>query len=143
VDIVWSEDAFLHSGNKGKVFEQAQRVLKPGGHFIFTDPMQSDDCSVDVLQPILDRIHLKELGSVKEYRALAAAHGFKEKEIIEMPEQLTNHYKAVLDELRLKELRLRKVVSAGYIEHMKKGLQHWIEGGEKGYLNWGILHFEA
>jgi len=25
---------------------------------------------------------------------------------------------------------------------MDEGLSHWINGGEKGYLNWGILLFE-
>ena len=142
-DIVWSEEAFLHSGNKDKVFEQARRVLKPGGRLIFTDPMQAEDCPESVLQPILDRIHLEELGSVERYRELAAKHGFSEKEVVEMPEQLVNHYSAVLNELKRKEHTLSKVVSRDYIERMKKGLQHWIDGGKKGYLNWGILHFEA
>jgi len=64
-DVIWSEDALLHSNRKAKVFEEVHRVLKPGGTFIFTDPMQSDDCPVGVLQPVLDRIHLEELGSVK------------------------------------------------------------------------------
>jgi len=25
---------------------------------------------------------------------------------------------------------------------MKKGLRHWIDGGKKGYLAWGIFHFK-
>lgn len=142
-DIVWSEDAFLHSGQKHKVFREAHRVLKPGGRLIFTDPMQADDCPVDVLQPILDRIHLEELGSVKRYRELAAATGFRERVVLEMPEQLTKHYTKVLEELERQEKALQKGVSQAYIDRMKKGLQHWVEGGQNGYLNWGILLFEA
>jgi len=141
-DIVWSEDAFLHSDNKARIFEQIKRLLRPGGQLIFTDPMQADDCPADVLEPILQRIHLKEMGSVKRYRELAQANGLREVEILEMPDQLTNHYSAVLKELNRKEDELRKVVSAAYIENMKRGLKHWIEGGKKGYLNWGILQFE-
>jgi len=32
-------------------------------------------------------------------------------------------------------------VSGEYIERMITGLGHWVSAGEKGYLNWGILHF--
>jgi sarcosine/dimethylglycine N-methyltransferase len=141
-DVIWSEDALLHSNRKGKVFEEAYRVLKPGGNFIFTDPMQSDDCPKGVLQPILDRIHLEELGAVKHYRELAQKVGFKEAEILEMPDQLVNHYRRVLEEIESNYEKISEHVSDAYIEKMKKGLQHWINGGKNGYLNWGILHFQ-
>ena len=41
-DILWSQDAILHSGHRERVLDEAVRVLKPGGEFIFTDPMQAD-----------------------------------------------------------------------------------------------------
>lgn len=141
-DVLWSEDAILHSDNKKKVFEEAYRIAKKGATFIFTDPMQSDDCPEGVLQPVLDRIHLKQLGSVKMYRELADTVGFSVAEIIEMPEQLVYHYSAVLSKLEKEENQLLKIgCEQTYIENMKKGLRHWIEGGKKGYLNWGILKF--
>ncbi|MCB1201866.1 MAG: class I SAM-dependent methyltransferase, partial [Leptospiraceae bacterium] len=62
-DIVWSEDAILHSPKKEKVFQEVARILKPGGDFIFTDPMQADNVPAGVLQPVLDRIHLQSMGS--------------------------------------------------------------------------------
>ena len=140
-DVIWSEDALLHSNRKEKVFEEGWRVLKPGGDFIFTDPMQSDDCPDGVLQPILDRIHLEELGSVKRYCEIAQKVGFQEAEVVEMPDQLVNHYRRVLEEIDRNDDKISGNVSEAYIEKMKKGLQHWISGGQKGYLNWGILHF--
>ena len=30
-DLVWSQDAFLHSGDRVRVLEEAVRVMKPGG----------------------------------------------------------------------------------------------------------------
>lgn len=142
-DVVWSEDAILHSGNKSKVFEEAYRLLKPGGTFIFTDPMQSDNCPEGVLQPILDRIHLEQMGSVKLYKELANTVGFVEPEIIEMPDELPNHYARVLNKLEENE---NSLLSNGcdveFIDRMKTGLSHWVDGGNKGYLNWGILKFE-
>jgi len=49
-DIVFSQDSFLHSGNREKIIEEVARVLKPGGLFIFTDPMMADDCPDGVLK---------------------------------------------------------------------------------------------
>src|SRR5690606_24406193 len=67
-DVVCSQDALLHSGRRGLVLEEVARVLRPGGQFVFTDPMQSDDCPEGVLDPVLARIHLVTLGSFRFYR---------------------------------------------------------------------------
>jgi len=140
-DVVWSQDAILHSGNREKVLEEVARVLKPGGQFVFTDPMQADDCPQGVLQPILDRIHLSSLGSPRFYRDAASKLGMSEKLFDEMTQQLVNHYSRVLQETARREDDLQKVVSRAYIERMKKGLQHWIDGGKNGYLAWGTFVF--
>jgi len=140
-DVVWSEDAFLHSDQKAQILQEAARVLKPGGQLIFTDPMQADDCPEGVLDAILRRIHLRELCSVARYRQMAQSAGLQPIGINEMPGQLTFHYQAVLRALRKHFEELQSVCSASYLQNMQIGLQHWIEGGQKGYLNWGILHF--
>jgi sarcosine/dimethylglycine N-methyltransferase len=140
-DVVWSQDAILHSGNRRKVLEEVYRVLKPKGEFIFTDPMQSDDCPEGVLQPVLDRIHLDSMGSIGFYTKMAEELGFEKVQIIEMTEQLVNHYSHVLQELQARYDELLKVCSQEYLERMKVGLNHWIEKGQKGYLSWGIMLF--
>jgi sarcosine/dimethylglycine N-methyltransferase len=142
-DVVWSQDAILHSSQRAKVLEEAARVLKSGGEFIMTDPMQADDCPADVLQPILDRIHLETLGSPGFYRQALLNLGMEDLGYEDHSQQLTTHYAYVLKELELRENKLKKdgIVSEDYIKRMKKGLSHWVEGGEKGYLAWGIFHF--
>lgn len=138
-DIVWSQDAILHSGNRQQVFAEAYRVLKPGGYFVFTDPMQSDNCPEGVLQPILDRIHLKSLGSPSYYRRIASELGFKVIDFDNQTNQLVTHYQRVLDETETHADALYQKVSADYIERMKTGLKHWIAGGKAGHLTWGIF----
>ncbi|TVQ54677.1 MAG: methyltransferase domain-containing protein [Phycisphaerales bacterium] len=140
-DIVWSQDAFLHSGERVKVLKEIDRILKPGGELVFTDPMQADDCPEGVLQPILDRIHLETLGSPAFYREQAKKLGWEEVGFEEHTHQLVNHYSRVLAETERREEEIAGVVSREYIDRMKKGLGHWIEGGKKGYLSWGIFHF--
>lgn len=140
-DIVWSQDAILHSDNREKVLEEAHRVLKSGGEMIFTDPMQADDCPDGVLQPIYDRIHLQSLGSPGFYQEYAKKIGFEVVGFEPLHPHLTTHYARVKKEMERREDELEKVVSREYIENMKKGLQHWVDGGNKGYLAWGIFHF--
>ncbi|MFW6081387.1 MAG: SAM-dependent methyltransferase, partial [Desulfosalsimonas sp.] len=140
-DLVWSQDAILHSDNRKKVMEEAYRVLKPGGEMIFTDPMQADGCPDGVLEPIYERIHLQSLGSPGFYRDYAKKIGFEEVSYEPLDQHLTIHYGRVLKELEAREHELEGVVSREYIENMKKGLRHWVDGGEKGYLAWGIFHF--
>lgn len=140
-DIAWSQDAILHSGQRARVFDEVDRVLKPGGEFIFTDPMQSDDCPAGVLQPVLDRIHLETLGSIAFYRQQAQRLGWEEIAVIDLTPQLVMHYTRVRQELAERRPELQGKVSDGYIERMLQGLGHWIDAGQNGYLAWGILHF--
>jgi len=58
-----------------------------------------------------------------------------------MTQQLVKHYSRVLQETERREDDLQKVVSRAYIERMKKGLGHWIDGGKNGYLAWGTFVF--
>ncbi|MDZ7780453.1 MAG: methyltransferase domain-containing protein [Gemmatimonadota bacterium] len=140
-DVVWSQDAFLHSGDRPKVLKEAVRVLKAGGHFIFTDPMQADDCPDGVLQPILDRIHLDTLGSPAFYRSEAAKLGLELVDFEDATPQLPRHYNRVLEETKSREQEISDRISPEYLERMKTGLGHWINGGRKGHLAWGIFHF--
>jgi sarcosine/dimethylglycine N-methyltransferase len=141
-DIIWSQDAILHSGNREKVIAEAARLLKPGGEMVFTDPMMTDDCPKEVLQPILDRIHLETLGSPGFYKQAAKGNGLQVVGFEEHAEMLGAHYQRVLEELQSREGEIGEVVSKDYIERMKKGLGHWVEGSKNGWLTWGILHFK-
>lgn len=140
-DIVWSQDAMLHSGRRNRVLQEIARVLKTGGQFVFTDPMRTDDCPEGVLDPILERLHLDDLAHPAFYREALGSLGFREERFEEMAHQLATHYQRVHDETVRRDGDLSRVVSRDYIERMKNGLRHWVEGGRKGYLTWGIFHF--
>ena len=141
VDVVWSQDAFLHSGNRAKVFEEVHRVLAKDGQLIFTDIMQSETCPPDVLQPILDRIHLDSLGSIEFYKETAGGLGFQEIQVIDRTEHLITHYSRVLEQMQSSYSTLVTACSDGYLKRMKTGLQHWIDAGKAGHIKWAVLHF--
>lgn len=140
-DAVWSQDAILHSGNRKRVFEEIDRVLKQGGEIVITDPMQKEGVEKEELSPVLERIHLESMGSVSDYRSFADGLGWKVVDVDLHNHQLVNHYSRVLAELRAREDELSEHCSKEYMGRMQNGLKHWIEAGEKGLLQWGILHF--
>ncbi len=142
-DIVWSQDAVLHSGDRRRVLAEAVRVLKPGGAFIFTDPMQADDCPEGVLQPVLERIDLDTMGAPGFYREALGRLGLRERAFDDHSAQLPVHYDRVRQELEAHAAELRDDISESYVSNMRKGLQHWIDAGNAGHLAWGIMIFEA
>ena len=133
--------AILHSGARERVLSEVARVLRPGGQFIFTDPMQTDDCPPDVLQPVLDRIHLDSLASPGFYRKNLSGLGFEELGWTEMPEQLRKHYATVRTELTARRDEMVQRCGSEYVTRMLEGLEHWVDAADRGYLTWGIHHF--
>jgi len=140
-DVVWSQDAILHSGDRFKVFQEVDRVLRPGGHFLFTDPMQKEDADPDALAPVLARIHLDTMGSIEDYNVFATQLGWDQLEIVRKDHQLIRHYSAVLRNLESRQEDLKQKISETYITNMMQGLRRWIDAGKTGQLAWGILHY--
>jgi sarcosine/dimethylglycine N-methyltransferase len=116
-------------------------VLKPGGVFAFSDIRQSDTCPAGVLQPILDRIHLSSLGAPASYRQAARESGLVESGFEELTPHMSTHYARILHETESREEQLHGRVSKDYLQRMKEGLAHWIDGGRQGYLVWGMFTF--
>lgn len=139
-DAVWSQDAILHAPDRDAVLDEVARVLKPGGEFIFTDPMQADNLSdTQALQPIYDRIHLNNLASFGFYREALKERGFEEVKIEELTRQLRNHYARVREDLDRRRGELS--ASDAFVDRMIEGLGHWVNGADAGRLAWGIMLF--
>lgn len=142
-DVVWSQDAFLHSGDRSRAVEEAVRVLRPGGELIFTDPMAANGCAPSALTPILSRLQLESMGSPDFYRRQLYRFGMKSVEFRDETSQLAHHYQRVLEETERRDSELEGKVSHEYRDRMKLGLRNWVEGGEAGNLAWGIFHATA
>lgn len=60
-----------------KALQETLRVLKPGGKFVFTDPMQSETATYDQLKPVYDRLRSKNFATPQWYKETGARVGFK------------------------------------------------------------------
>ncbi|GAA2775955.1 methyltransferase domain-containing protein [Saccharopolyspora taberi] len=142
-DVVWSQDAILHSGDRERVLEEVTRVLKGGGSFVFTDPMAADGAAPSALGPILDRLHLDTMGSPGFYRRELARLGLQSVQFEDLSEYLPVHYGRVLEVLESREHELADRIGEAYRTRMKAGLRSWVEAGNAGNLAWGIFHAQS
>ncbi len=131
----------LHSGDRAKVLQEVARVLKPGGEFVLTDLMQADSCPRGVPQPILDRLLLEDSASPGYHREIARRAGIELIEYENLTPHLATHYRRVLEDTLAIEAGGDCVLDHGYVERAKKGLGHWIDGANRGWLAWGVFHF--
>ncbi len=140
-EVVWTQDAILHGSDRRRIFQEVDRILRNGGEWIFTDPMQQAGVPKRDLGPVLSRLELESLGSVDTYHRYAEELDWEVVGIEEMPDQLGRHYRQVHSELSSRRPQLAGRVSEDYIQRMLAGLMHWVEASRASRLNWGILHF--
>lgn len=139
-DVVWSQDAILHSGDRARVLGEVVRVLAPEGRFVFTDPMTADTCHDAALTPLLDRLHLESMGSPAFYRRELTRLGVSSIEFADHTPHLATHYGRVLEETERRQEELSRGIGEGYLTHAMTGLKNWVAGGQAGDLVWGIFH---
>src|SRR6056297_2495703 len=72
VDVVWSQDSFIHASDRAGLFGEIDRVLKSGGTLIFTDLLSNPGCPSDALRPVRDRFGIAGIASADDYRRAAA-----------------------------------------------------------------------
>jgi sarcosine/dimethylglycine N-methyltransferase len=137
-DLVISMDALLHIGPEGQktAIKEAARALRPGGWMIFSDIMQQEDVDPVEMQPIYDRIHLSQLGTVANYKAALAANGFTNFGFEPHSENVAAHYGTVREVLL--EQKGKIPVSDGFLNNMEAGLATWVKLAPKNIV-WGFV----
>ncbi len=141
VDIAWSQEAFLHCGDRAKLMREVFRILKPGGEFVFADPMATPTAPAEVLQPMLDRANLVSFGTVEGYLEDAKAAGFKDRGYEDRTEDFLTNYRTIVAETRARHDELKQEISEAFLEKIGNGMQYWVDGGEAGHMVWGSFHF--
>ena len=141
-EVVWSQDAFLHSANRRRVLEEVNRVLKPGGDFVFTDLIQHEDAPPEALVPVLARFHLDNLATVSFYRKAAIELGWRELQVIDLSGNLVAHYEGLLKELDQRFENLLGEFSEEYLNEVRHGMQSWMSAAKEGNLKWAMFHYQ-
>ena len=139
-DIICSNEAILYSQDKAKLMSEFARILSQGGVTVFTDILESTNAPKEVLQPIYERLDLKDLGTAQLYNATLLDCGLTKLEQYTDTRMLTRHYGSVKHSTLgacKEELLGDTGVGQEFYDKQVSGLGHWIEAGDKEMLEWG------
>ncbi|MFE3179504.1 SAM-dependent methyltransferase [Streptomyces violascens] len=138
-DVVWSQEAFCHSGDRERLLSEAVRVLKPGGVLVFTDLMAADSAPPGALRPVVARLGVEEFATPSFYLRQLAALGLTHVEFDDRSDQLLTHYLRLTEETRSRATELSDVISPAYVESLLENLPLWVDACREGHLSWGIF----
>ncbi|MFI5617924.1 SAM-dependent methyltransferase [Streptomyces sp. NPDC051567] len=139
-DVVWSQEAFCHSGDREELLGEAVRVLRPQGELVFTDVMASDAVPHDVLRPVVARLEVEELATPDFYRRRLAGLGLTHIDFDDRSDQLLTHYLRLTEETDRRATELGNVISPAYVADLLENLPLWVDACRKGRMSWGIFH---
>lgn len=103
VDVVMSQEAFLHVPDKGKALREAHRILKGGGRLAFTDWVAHQPFSDADAKLMWDGMAVTGQMDMPAYVALIESCGFT----VEPPHDLTAEWAVILKERMAMYLKLR------------------------------------
>jgi sarcosine/dimethylglycine N-methyltransferase len=98
-----------------------------GGEFVFTNLMQCDDCPPYVAVWFL-------------WQSIAATR-LQWSENYAASRRLVLASSRIREELRKNYVKICEMFGDEYVNNMLQGLSHWVDGAQKGFPNWGIMHF--
>jgi len=137
-DIVWCQDALIHSQRRRDVLAEVERVLVPAGSFAFTDAMQADDCPSGALAGPMQRLGVRAPASPRFYREAAQGLGFRVERLSVESSILVRHYGQLLQELERHRGALEDTCAPGYVDRVAGSLRLWLEAARAGHLVWGM-----
>ncbi|MCB5908196.1 SAM-dependent methyltransferase [Streptomyces pinistramenti] len=139
-DVVWSQEAFCHSGDLTQALSEAVRVLRPEGALVFTDLMAADGTPEEVLHPVVSRLGVDALATPDRYRRTLSGLGLSRIDFDDHSGQLAHHYVRLTEETHTREAELRDLISPGYVDRLLGNLPRWADAARHEQLRWGIFH---
>ncbi|GAA3114076.1 SAM-dependent methyltransferase [Streptomyces rectiviolaceus] len=139
-DVVWSQEAFCHSGDREGLLAEAARVLTPQGHLVFTDLMAADNAPPKALRDVIARLEVDDFATPAFYRQQLTDLGLTSIDFDDRSDQMLTHYLRLTEETQQRARELTDLISPAYLEGLLNNLPLWVEACRQGLTSWGIFH---
>ena len=139
-DYWWCQEAITHSTNKPRVFQEAYRVLKPGGKAVLSDQLVRQALlAPDEQERIAARHGSTDLWDAAAYQHALEACGFRIERYEDWSEHIAPHFAAVTRRVDAQRAALAAVIDASTIQHNYNIWRYWSQAGREGKIGWGYF----
>lgn len=105
-DVVWSQDAWCHAPDKPKVIAEAVRVVKPGGHIVFTDWVALAEMEPDYREAIQAAVSAPGFATPGQYREWLEAEGCTVQQSEDISDRFAARYRTMIANLNALEAQV-------------------------------------
>ncbi len=141
-DVMVSQESMLHSPDEAKMLRECARVLKKGGHFVFSDILEMPGLTREEAEKVYARIQVPYLGTFDIYKEELPKAGFEIEEIQDLgSSNIAKSYQSVHDNLKAKKEYLvkEKNIPEEMVDNTLNALQFWVDKASEGKIGWGLF----
>lgn len=136
-DLVWSQDALCHAADRGAVFSEARRVLRPGGALVFSDILLAEDAPQEHARAFTAVNAVQNLGTPQAYSRELLQAGFIDLRWEDWTSHLPMNFRRMLQQIeRRRLLMLREGVSMEVLDRFADALEQRLRWPAGAVLHW-------
>jgi ubiquinone/menaquinone biosynthesis C-methylase UbiE len=139
-DIVWGQDSWCYVTDKGRLIDEAFRVLKPGGEIAFTDWIRTGPMSEEEWHSLNTFMVFPYMETLDGYRKLLVRSGFRVEAAEDLSDDFARHMHLYRDTLEngLKADVIRRF-GEGVYAGAQRGLDLWVRAADEGKVGRGRM----
>jgi sarcosine/dimethylglycine N-methyltransferase len=139
LDLVWSQEAFLHGADKAKILSECRRVLVPGGALAFTDILVRRDTPEADRQRIYDRVKSPDMWDLEDYNKALLDLEFRVQQVTDWSQYVARSYGWVRDRLRESREELIPRIGTETIDRTLDALTFWVDSANASKIGWAFF----
>ena len=135
-DVWWCQEALLYAIDKRRVFDEAIRVVRPGGHLIMSDLLLGDAVAGSAREEFTSILRAPNMWSIRQWDELIATLPVKILERQDWAEHTEATFKNVLANLMSVRAEFTRKVGAEIVENSIKRVTVQYDAAREGNLGW-------
>ena len=139
-DILFSQDALIHSYSKKKAYAEAKRIARPGAVFIFSDLMAGEEASAEELETFASTNMVKDWLTPSQNMECLREVGFRDVTFVDMTDDIKLSFVGMLKKVEQLLAMTQDGIDQSLLETYKKNLSKRIGQCDHNVFSWGIMH---